>query len=50
MNRFLTWIILASTIFVLPLSLLKDDELVGLQSIGVDVDAEVGEMHNFWNV
>lgn len=54
MNRFRTWIILASTICILPSSILKADEPVGSRSSGVeivvDLDTEVGEMYNFWNV
>ena len=54
MNRFSTSIILASTICILQSSTLKANEPVGSHSSGVgivvDLDTEVGEMYNFWNV
>lgn len=54
MSRFSIWIILAPTMCMLPASTLKAAEPVGSHSSGVgivvDLDTEVGEMYNFWNV
>ena len=54
MNRFSTWTILASMTCFLPPSALKAEVPVGLHASGVeivvDLDTEVGEMYNFWNV
>ena len=54
MSRFSIWMILAPTMCILPSSTLKADESVGTHSSGaeivVNLDTEVGEMYNFWNV
>jgi len=54
MNCFSMCIILASTTCFLPSSAVKAEEPIGLPSRGVeitvDLDSEVGEMYNFWNV
>jgi xylan 1,4-beta-xylosidase len=54
MTRFRPWIIVASTtcFFALPTLEAQDDVDLGLNGVEivVDMDSEVGEMYNFWNV
>ena len=54
MDRFNAWIVVAAGISLLASSVLVAEELADGQAsrceIVVDLDTEVGEMYNFWNV